>query len=97
MFKTLQILALLQHSYKIILYNTCTLALQQTEFLFQIKAQKLPHFGDSPTFLHVALQDITKGISLIPVDGSLNAEFSYLHIFKKTLVKKTKSITILIA
>ena len=45
---------------------------------FQIKAQKLCHISrDSPTFLHVALQDVTKGISLIPVDGSLNAECSY--------------------
>lgn len=56
---------------------------------FQIKAQKLCHVSrDSPTFLHVALQDITKGISLILMDSSLNAESS--HFLRKLWLKRQK-------
>lgn len=47
------------------------LGLTVSRIPFQIKAQKLHHISrDSPTFLHVAFQYITIGITLIPMSHS---------------------------
>lgn len=61
---------------------------------FQIKAQKLHHISrDSPTFLHVAFQDITKGITLIPMGGSKMCPLKHFKKNSDQRDQKKKSMT----